>query len=89
MLEHDDQKGDSPIFFKDLRRVWTQFGDLYDNINNLLIDDSPEKTIVNLPHTTLFSSPFYKSTDSEQDTFLLSILWPCQNWCLHLMLAYI
>lgn len=41
-----------PIFFKELSMVWRVFP-LYDSTNTLLIDDSPEKVLMNPPFTSI------------------------------------
>ncbi|KAG7546068.1 FCP1 homology domain [Arabidopsis suecica] len=48
------EKNDKPLFLKDLRTVWDQFGTCtscgkrkYDETNTLLVDDSPDKALCN------------------------------------------
>ncbi|KAG7541424.1 HAD-like superfamily [Arabidopsis thaliana x Arabidopsis arenosa] len=69
------EKNDKPLFLKDLRTVWDQFGTCtscgkrkYDETNTLLVDDSPDKALCNPPHTGIFPSP-YQYTD-RQDSAL-------------------
>ena len=71
----DITSGKANILFKDLRRVWSKFEDLYDVTNTILVDDSPAKSFVNPEHTTLYV-PQYRATNKNNDAFLLEILWP-------------
>ncbi|CAN8230456.1 unnamed protein product [Cochlearia groenlandica] len=64
-----------PLFLKNLGRVWERFGTCftcgkrkYDETNTLLIDDSPDKSLCNPPHTGIFPHT-YQYTDHE-DTAL-------------------
>lgn len=69
---------DVAISLKDLRCVWRKFGDLYDDTNTVLVDDSPYKQFINPDYTGLFASTFqHDREDGIVDDFLLGLLWPC------------
>ena len=68
-----DQKAN--ILFKDLQKVWDNFGDLYDATNTILLDDSPEKSWLNPCHSGLTVDAF-EAANQNTDVFLLEVLWP-------------
>lgn len=68
--------GDSPIFIKHLPSLYSVY-DSYHAKNTLLIDDSPYKTYLNPPFTSLFPPSLATGeVESQEDVFLMGMLWP-------------
>lgn len=64
------------MFLKDLRVVWSKFGDTYGRHNTLLIDDSPIKTFANPEGSAVFLDSYRSNGSRQNEIFLNSVLWP-------------
>lgn len=61
-------KRQSPLFLKELAKVWSRFPKgQFDETNTLLIDDTPYKALWNPPYTAIFPQAYWYN---EHDSFL-------------------
>ncbi|KAG0608946.1 hypothetical protein M758_8G145700 [Ceratodon purpureus] len=66
------QKKKSPLFLKELAKVWSRFPHgQFNETNTLLIDDTPYKTLWNPPFTAIFPEAYWYN---ERDSFLKGTL---------------
>ena len=68
--------GKAPILLKNMMDFIRNKSLPYDSRHILLIDDSPYKTFVNYPKTSLFAPSFSYLNEGFVDDFLLALLWP-------------
>ena len=65
-------KKESPLFLKELTKVWSRFPNgLFNETNTLLIDDTPYKALWNPPYTAIFPLAYWYN---EHDRFLQGTL---------------
>jgi hypothetical protein len=72
-------KRQSPLFLKELAKVWSRFPKgQFDETNTLLIDDTPYKALWNPPYTAIFPQAYWYN---EHDSFLNGALTEyLQQW---------
>jgi hypothetical protein len=62
------------IVLKDVRRIWREFPDKYDQTNTVVVDTVPYRLFTNKGLCALFPRTYYRST--RGDDCLMAELWP-------------